>query len=386
MSDLKQCHDLLDSTKKLVGVSIDLVDAEIGRLSFPELQKLIESKPVQDALTKVLQTEAESLIADQQKGKPLELSLGGFLEKAAKPTGKALSEEYLRTLKQSPHYKRHEDAVAQVIDDFNCSKVGVFVSNNKTVLIIVGAVLAVGGAVGLYFAKTGDFLVGPAEGLEKEIKLGKFKLGGKLVKFEPSKQNVQIDLSIAPPGPFKGTISGSAQGGKWGVSSDGAVVFPAGKSASIDFGYHLSLSSVPLSPSARSLVLQGPGETTLDYRLFVKGKWEYSSPTSGSFTLDATAFVKNNTPGFSLASTYRTVDPHYQFSATAGVDLQPRAISARGSLGLNGMWADHPWRLDATGRFGMVPGPSSTAGMLAPRPDLNAMVNFTVYLDPPKKK
>jgi hypothetical protein len=386
MSDLKQCHDLLDSTKHLVGVSIDLVDAEIGRLANGELQKLIESKPVQEALTKVLQAEAEALIALQQKGKPLELSLPSFLEKAAKPTGKALSEEYLRSLKQSPHYKRHEDAVSQVIDDFNCSKVGVFVSNNKTVLIIVGAVLAVGGAVGLYFAKTGDFFVGPAEGLGKEIKLGKFKLGGKLVKFEPSKQNVEIDLSIAPPGPFKGAITGTAQGGKWGVSSDGSVLLPAGKGASIDFGYHVSLSSVPLSPSARALVLQGPGDTTIDYKLFVKGKWDYSSNSSAAFSLDATAFVKNNAPGFSLASTYRTVDPHYQFSATAGVELQPRAISARGSLGLNGMIADHPWRLDATGRFGLTPGPSGTAGLLAPRTDLSGMLNLTVYLDRPKKK
>jgi hypothetical protein len=114
MSDLKQCHDLLDSTKRLVGVSIDLVDAEIGRLANGELQKLIESKPVQDALTKVLQAEAEALIALQQKDKPLELSLPSFLEKAAKPTGKALSEEYLRTLKQSPHYKRHEDATTSI--------------------------------------------------------------------------------------------------------------------------------------------------------------------------------------------------------------------------------------------------------------------------------
>jgi len=386
MSDVKQCHDLLDSTKRLVGISIDLVDTEIGQLSNGRLRQLIESKPVQDAVEKVLKAEADSLLAAQLAGKPLELSLSGMLEKAAKPTGKAFSEEYLRTLKSSPHFKRHENAVERVVDDFNCSKVGVFVTENKTVLIIVGAILVVGGAVGLYFAKTGDFLTGKAEGLEKEVKIGKLSMKGKLVTFEPSSQKVQIDLSIAPPGPFKGTITGTTEGGKFGASSDGAIILPAGRSASIDFGYHFSLSAIPMSPSARALVLQGPGDTSLDYRLFVSGKGSTESTRAGVFALEATAFVKNNAPGFSVASTYRTVDPHLQLNATAGFDLQPRAVSARGTVGLTGTWADHPWRLDATGRFGMTPGPSGTAGLLSPRPDINGTLNFTVYLDPPKKR
>jgi len=89
MSDVKQCHDLLDSTKRLFGISIDLVDREIRQLSNGRLRQLIESKPVREAVEKVLKAAADSLLAVQQAGKSLELSLSGMPEWADTPTSTA---------------------------------------------------------------------------------------------------------------------------------------------------------------------------------------------------------------------------------------------------------------------------------------------------------
>jgi hypothetical protein len=386
MSDNKQCHAVMDSTKRLVGAAIDLGKQEVGSLTPERILKLIESKPVQDALEALLKKEGDALIAEQKKGGALKLDAPGLLKKAGEATGKALSEEYIRVLKSSPHFKKMEDAAEKVVDDFNCSPTGVFIDQNKKALIIVGAVLAVGGATALYFAKIGDWLTSPIQGLSKTVKIGTFTLEGKLVKFKPESQDGEVELTLAAPGRFKGKLVSTMAGGKPGVGSDATITFPMGRPAVIDFGYHFSLSSIPQSPSARSAVLQGPGETTIDYRLFLRGKWEEKGGRYGDFSFDATAFVRNNIPGMSLNATYGVGDPHFRFGAGLGTEWQPNGVSARGTLGLSGMWADYPWRADASGRFGLTPGPADTAGMLAPRPDFGVGLGFTLYLEKEKPK
>jgi hypothetical protein len=252
--------------------------------------------------------------------------------------------------------------------------------------MIVGAVLAVGGATALYFTKTGDWLASPIEGLSKKVKIGSFILEGKVVKFQPEGQHAKLSFDVTVPGAFKGKVVGWTDGGKPAVSTDATITFPMGKPATIDFGYQFSLSSIPLSPSARSAVLQGPGDTTIDYRLFLKGKWEQKSGRYGNFSFDATAFVRNNVPGASINGAYSVGDPHFRFGAGLGAEWQPNGVSARGTLGLSGMWAEYPWRADASGRFGLTPGPADAAGMLAPRPDFGVGLGFTLYLEKQKPK
>jgi hypothetical protein len=386
MSDNKQCHAVMDSTKRLVGAAIDLGKHELGTLTPARILQFVESKPVQDALEALLKKEADALIAEQKKGGALKLDAPGLLKKAGEATGKALSEEYIRVLKSSPHFKKMEDAAEQVVDDFNCSPTGVFLDENKTVLVIVGAVLAVGGATALYAAKIGNWLASPIEGLSKKVKVGSFILEGKVVKFQPEGRDAGASFEVTVPGRFKGKLVGGTDGGKPSVSTDATITFPMGKPAAIDFGYHFSLSSIPQSPSARSAVLQGPGDTTIDYRLFLRGKWEQKNGRYGDFSFDAMAFVRNNIPGMSLNATYGVGDPHFRFGAGLGTEWQPNGVSARGTLGLSGLWADYPWRADASGRFGLTPGPADTAGMLAPRPDFGVGLGFTLYLEKEKPK
>lgn len=382
MSELSQCHDVIDSSKRVVRLTFDLLGEEA--LLVPErLAVVLASKPVQEAIQKALHDDAAALLQDRLAGKSADPDAAALVQRVGENVGTPLGREYLRVLEEAPRYRQLTGAAQQVIDDFNCTPTGVFISQNKTLLTVVGIVLVVGGAIGLYVARTGDFLAKPLAGEGKEVKLGKVTVGAKLLQFEPSKRAVKIDLSVAPPGPFKGIITGATEEGKFAAATDGTIALPLGRGFAIDFGYHLSLSAIPTAPNVRSLVLQGIGDTSFDYRLFAKGRFATGEKAGeDGFSLEFVAAVQNDMPSLALTSGYRTTDPHLKLGASFGVDLQPRGASARGTVGLSGMWSDYPWRFDATGRFGHVSGPGQGAQLLSgPATSVHAV--FTLYVDPP---
>jgi hypothetical protein len=177
MASLEQCHDVLASAKRVVRLSIELAGDEAERVP-DRLARVLNSREVQDALRKALEEEGRKLLEEQleaaKKGTPPPLAPDS--EKVALAIGKgvynAAPSEYLKLVKDSPQFKELEQAFDAVLKDFNCTPFGAWIERNQTVLIIVGAVLAVGTATAFYLTQTGDVVTKPLAGVGKEIKIG----------------------------------------------------------------------------------------------------------------------------------------------------------------------------------------------------------------------
>jgi|GEM_PF-3292405 len=125
--------------------------------------------------------------------------------------------------KATPEYKKLELQLSVVHTAFTASPIGVWVNQNKTVLIIVGSVAALGTGAALYLTKTGDSMVKPLQGLGKTIEIGNIKVTPKLTSFVPSQR--RIGISVAAEGDFgriawKNSVSGVTVPGAGQIKGD----------------------------------------------------------------------------------------------------------------------------------------------------------------------
>src|SRR5437667_221436 len=74
-----------------------------------------------------------------------------LLEKKKKKAGGKLTDALLDQLKKTPEFKRLEKSLDNLEQALKSTPVGVWVDNNKNILYVVGAGLAIGGAVALFF-------------------------------------------------------------------------------------------------------------------------------------------------------------------------------------------------------------------------------------------
>jgi hypothetical protein len=196
----QQCPSFDAAASRTVALGIDLLESTVG--NSPQLLKsVVEDPKVKEAIAKALMQEGQKLMDEQRQGKSE--SVGSTMSRlgtAAITGGKApAASKAANELKKTPEYRRLETGLKELKCSFDQTPVGVFVDENKTLLVVVAAVAAIGGGVAMYYTKAGDV---PAKGYEavfanlSPIKIGAVSLQAKKLEFKPSERKVDTALAM----------------------------------------------------------------------------------------------------------------------------------------------------------------------------------------------
>lgn len=188
-----RCSTFGPTALKTVALAIDLAGWSAAN-SHGIVEKALENKKLQEKLAKEFKKAGEELMKEQAGGMPLSLetSLGRIGSVAAKTLQKPATSQ----AKKSSQYKKLDFSLTQLQCAFDNTQVGVFVNENKTMLIVVGVVAGIGGGIAMYHTKSGD-VPAKAIGLLPELsvlKIGAVDLSVKNLKFTPSERRVGADV------------------------------------------------------------------------------------------------------------------------------------------------------------------------------------------------
>ncbi len=243
MSEPKQCRSVLASAHETVVLGFELVGATAQNL--PDLiWQALGSSQVQKAIRSALDEEAQRLLREHPEARfgetvPQDASQAqAFAKRLGERAVDAVESKVLSEVESSPEAKKLRKAAEQLLHDFDCSAMGVWVNQNRTWLYIVGGVLAVAGGAAMYIARWGDPAGQLVQGKAIQFNLGKLSLSGQLSRFEPSSRTVGAEITLstdwtpAPTGSQRGqarlTIAGLASGSNRKASADGQAVIPLG--------------------------------------------------------------------------------------------------------------------------------------------------------------
>jgi len=208
-----RCSTFGPAATKTVALAIDLAGWSAAN-SHRIIERVLENKKVQKKLAEALKKAGEALMKERAGGKSL--SLGTTFGKMGSAAAGALQKPVGNDIKNSGKFKKLETSLTQTKCAFDNTPVGAFVNENKTQLIVVGAVAAVAGGVAMYHTKAGDT---PAKALKllpqlSVLTIGAVDLSVKNLEFKPSEQkvgadakatgkwkSVQANLQLEPPLP-----------------------------------------------------------------------------------------------------------------------------------------------------------------------------------------
>ena len=190
------CSGFAPAVHKTVGLGVKLVGATA--LDTPQLiAKVLSDEKVKKQLAEKLKKVGEELMKQQNGGK--QPSLGSSLGEIGSTVASSLKDPAISEVKKSPGYKKLQTSLSQTKCAFENSPVGVFINENKTLLIIVSSVAAIGGGVAMYHSRSGDGLAKYAKHIP-EIDI--YSVGGvnfslKKFKFEPSTRTLGADVKAS---------------------------------------------------------------------------------------------------------------------------------------------------------------------------------------------
>ena len=347
----KCTEGVISSAKDVVVLAFDLGKETV--LDSPDLlAKVLDDSALQKAVRKALLEEGKRLAKLQRQGKsaddPQGIKVLQRLGNAAKsPAEKAVRKE----IEKSKEYRRVQEGLKNLECSFKNSPMGVFVDENKGLLIVLASGIALGGAAALYVARSGDWPANQLASLAGEQLrfkvLGNIELGAKKVAFKPSERKVELttfttakwkrvqanlDLHVGFKDDKLATASSKgqvvvqvAQGAK--LRASGAVGYvdpqdPAHRPLTYDLGVGISFTGD--GPQARlklqmlGFVRQTPanrsvgGEAKLDYRL--------AGPGGDKPSLHLTAGAKA-----SRVETFQAIGPAtttQSFETNVGIELR----------------------------------------------------------------
>lgn len=196
-----RCPSFDRAGHRVVALGIDLAGVTI-RDSQHILERVLAKPEVQDALAAALRQAGQDMMNQQILGQPL--TLDQSLSRLGTAGGGVLRAPTESEVRRQREFQRLEQGLRELRCAFDHSPVGVFVNDNKTLLIIVGSVAAIAGGVAMYHTRAGD---APAELLSLLPRLDVLKIGGVTfsagnVRFTPSERRVS--------GTFGAT-------GQWGI-------------------------------------------------------------------------------------------------------------------------------------------------------------------------
>jgi len=343
----KQCRPLLKSTSDLVVLSFEVAGKEAERLP-ARISEALRSEDVQKAIKAALDKEAQKLIEAQESGKAADPKQGeAVLTNLGEAAFNAVSADVRKQIEHAPQVKRLQKDAKQVLEDFKCSPVGVWVNENQTFIYIVGAVLALGGGAALYYTKSGDFVAKFVEGKGKTIQLGKIEISGKLTKFQPSTRTVGASVGLS--GKWKAlnadfTLSGTAVGSQGTVSADGKIVIPLTESLTAMTSARFDLGALPGSNEPRLRLLPAQPQTGWNqYHYRVAAGLSFKNDV---LTWDLLGVVDNSKPSGSLKATYQHTFTDWRLQTGVGVEAGPGNFSGRATVGLASRRKDLPLEIN----------------------------------------
>jgi len=200
MSDQSSCIGILDASHETVVLGFSLVTDELSNLP-ARLVAAVQSSEVQSALTKALNEVADDALKKQistYSGPDAKDFVRNILTTSAKATGSSV----VNQIKQSSKFQQLEKQAQSLLDSLQCSPVGVWFDKNDKWIYLVAAGAALGGAVSLYFVRSGDAATEPIMSVIKDKPLkfkpfGKLEISGQITKFTPSKQEVGLKVFAA---------------------------------------------------------------------------------------------------------------------------------------------------------------------------------------------
>jgi len=263
MSD--SCGNVIDAAVETVAIGFELMESEVPRL--PErVAAALQDPQVHAAITAALLAEAKRQLAEQAKatgpgssqdGKDFALSLG-------KKTGNAIVQSVKGQIERSPLAKQIEEQLEQVKKDFKCSPVGVFINQHEGLLIVTGAVLAVGGAAAMYYTRTGDDIAKLAEGRELKFTfVSGLSLKAQVPAFIPSTRTFGTRITVSgdwKPVRVSLTASGTAQESTLRTGVSGEIIIPLAHGVTTVLSGEYNTGGIPLSRSS------SPGAVEVDYK------------------------------------------------------------------------------------------------------------------------
>lgn len=199
-----QCGGLLDTAQETLVLAFKVAESTL--LDSPEMiERILRDSKVRKAIETAATSQAKELVQKQQQGKAVsqdDVKTGAAA--VAQQAGKAIKDagiaELEKTAKATREYKLLEHSLKELECAWKKSPVGVFVDKNKGLLIVVGAGLALQGAIAMYRFKAGDMIAGPATSLATKLVkfkvLGNVEIAAKEIRFVPSKQEVGTKMLV----------------------------------------------------------------------------------------------------------------------------------------------------------------------------------------------
>ncbi|MBM4109091.1 MAG: hypothetical protein FJ255_09840 [Phycisphaerae bacterium] len=356
-----ECRSIEGVINAKVAVFVRLVESS-PQTAMEIARKTLDDRRFQEALAKLLKGQAEMLVQRQAEalakdgqatptlGLPTQLTpvtiSGKDAEEIAKKIGteglKLFKTEAIKKLEETPEVKSLKKTGEELAAAFKCTTVGAWVDENKGVLKVVGAVFAVGGAVGMYLAKAGDPIAKMVEGEDFEFQLKPVTISGQVVRFEPSTQSIGASLKASlktDPVTASLKIWGDFKGPEAKVGGEGTVVLSLGKQVSLTARGSAEYAGLRLDTWDR---LAPPGHpapgwrpTTYTAALGLKVK-------EGGFSFDLLAQVKDDKPSATAIGIYGWNNAAFRYGLGASVDATPDKVTGRTWLDVNGKLSNVP--------------------------------------------
>ena len=212
---MSECKDLV-SFSGVISAAFEIVGEEAS--NFDELLvRTIKSKHFENGLHKALEAQSKTFIAEKRGlngAAGSEKSLGNeeatkvfdtIVEKSLSNAQESGLKAYEKKLKNSSSVKKLERDVEQFGRQLKCkaddTSLGIWVSDNKKWLVVVGTVAAVGavlgGAAAMYHFRQGDDFASIALKVLPEFKakvMGTIELRASLTNFKPTERTVGVEI------------------------------------------------------------------------------------------------------------------------------------------------------------------------------------------------
>lgn len=302
MAEPGKCTSVAGVLEDTVVLGIKLA-GDVGKDIDTYLANALKSDEVQNEIRKALEEIARASVRrapinySSEEAKKLATAL---LTKGAT----AIGQDVLSQVRKTPQYLRLQKSAEGIGSSLRCSRTGIWFDQNKKIIYILAAGLIVGGAVGMYVARAGDAVTGPAAGLVKGKKItakpiGTLEVSAGGFTFVPSKREFEVELGAsADIKQIKVEVTVTAHAIDTNVnvaSAAGKVIIPLGKVITrVEGGYDpKNMKSAPVQLGL------GIEFTAKGVRFDLAGRLQFSNgrPTGGSIGIG----VKGNRKGVPLS-------------------------------------------------------------------------------------
>lgn len=199
---MEKCGEgVFDAATDVIALGFELADGTAKKLPSMAI-KLFQDDSFKESIQKALLAEGKRLAEQQRDGKEVtNKDAQQVLKSVAKATtGKSTEDWAEDQIKKTSDYKALKKGIDSLECSFKESPVGVYIDENKGLMIVLASGLVIGGVVALYSARTGDW---PAKQLaklgSKQLRfkvLGNLELGAKNIVFKPSVRHVEMTTFV----------------------------------------------------------------------------------------------------------------------------------------------------------------------------------------------